>query len=325
MPQADTPAQEGQLTTDVLPATDLDLAAATVAQSAHGTVLPAQNKALRLKRILVVARLEGADSLRSRWLQFTTLIYALVFGAFVWLGLRESSVLGFTGLSRVVLHMANAAVLAVPLVALVASCQAVTKARASGHLELLLVAPLRRSDWFAGLVLARAGILVTPLLAMLLAAAVVGKLLDPLDQALVPMTIHALLVSVTLLWAYLGLGLLISSIAKSLERAVVLALLVWLLSAALHDFALIGVLLQWQLPTPVVFGLAALNPVEAARLAVLCAVDPELSLLGPVGFWIANQLGPQWTYGLGLGWPATVGTLAVLLAGRSVQKRDAVA
>jgi ABC-2 type transport system permease protein len=279
----------------------------------------------RWRRILVVARLEGADSLRSRWLQFTTAIYALVFGSFIWLGLRESSVLGFTGLSRVVLHMANAAVLAVPLVALVATCQAVTKARASGHLELLLVAPLRRSDWFAGLVLARAAVLVAPLAAMLAVAALAGSLLDPLDQALVPMTVHALLVSVTLLWAYLGIGLWISSVAKTLERAVVLALLVWLASAALHDFALIGLLLQWRMPTPVVFGLAALNPVEAARLAVLAAVDPDLSLLGPVGFWIANQLGPQWTYGLGLGWPAVVGTVAVLLAGRRVAKRDAVA
>lgn len=279
----------------------------------------------RWRRILVVARLEGADSLRSRWLQFTAAIYALVFGGFIWLGLRESSVLGFTGLSRVVLHMANAAVLAVPLVALVASCQAVTKARASGHMELLLAGPVRRSDWFLGLLLARAGVLLAPLLAMLATAAVAGSLLDPQDRALVPMTVHALLVSVTLLWAYLGLGLWISAVAKSLERAVVLALLVWLASAALHDFALIGVLLQWRVPTPVVFGLAALNPVEAARLAVLAAVDPDLSLLGPVGFWIANQLGPQWTYTLGLGWPALVGTLAVALAGRRVGKRDAVA
>ena len=309
------------MTTDVLPAVALTLDQ----PHAQDYSLVPPPALPRWKRIMVVARLEGADSLRSRWLQFTTVIYALVFGSFVWLGLRESSVLGFTGLSRVVLHLANAAVLAVPLVALVASCQAVTKARTSGHLELLLVAPLRRTDWFMGLVLARAAVLLAPLLAMLAAAALAGRLLDPLDQALMPMTVHALLVSVTLLWAYLGLGLLISAVAKSLERAVVLALLVWLLSAALHDFALIGVLLQWRVPTPLVFGLAAINPVEAARLAVLSAVDPELSLLGPVGFWMANQLGPQWTYGLGLGWPALVGTVAVLLAGRSVQKRDAVA
>lgn len=288
------------------------------------TVAP-QPPVTRWRRILVVARLEGADSLRSRWLQFATAIYALVFGGFIWLGLRESSVLGFTGLSRVVLHMANAAVLAVPLVALVATCQAVVKARASGHLELLLVAPLRRNDWFLGLVLARTAVLLAPLLAMLGVAALGGRLLDPEDQALVPMTVHALLVSVSLLWAYLGLGLLISAVARSLERAVVLALLVWLLSAALHDFALIGLLLQWRVPTAVVFGLAAINPVEAARLAVLAAVDPDLALLGPVGFWMANHLGPQWTYTFGLGWPTLVGTAAVLLAGRRVRKRDAVA
>jgi len=67
-------------------------------------------------------RLELNDALRSRWLVFTAAVYALVFTGFIWLGLRESSVLGFTGLSRVVLNMANAVALVVPLVALVASC-----------------------------------------------------------------------------------------------------------------------------------------------------------------------------------------------------------
>lgn len=281
--------------------------------------------ASRWVRIGALARLEGSDSLRSRWLQFTAAIYTLVFGAFVWLGLRESSVLGFTGLSRVVLHLANAAVLAVPLVALVATCQAVAKARATGHLELLFVGPLSRLDWFAGLVLARAAVLLAPLLLMLGGAAIAGALLDPDDAALVPMTVHALLVSLSLLWAYLGVGLWISSVSRTLERAVVLALLVWLASAALHDFALIGVLLQWQLPTPLVFGLAAANPVEAARLAVLAAVDPDLALLGPVGFWMANKLGAQWTHAIGLAWPAFVGSVALALAARRVVRSDAVA
>ena len=43
-------------------------------------------------------RLELADALRSRWLVFTTASYLGVLGLFGWLGLRESSVLGFTGM-----------------------------------------------------------------------------------------------------------------------------------------------------------------------------------------------------------------------------------
>ena len=139
-----------------------------------------------------------------------------------------------------------------------------------------------------------------------------------------PTVIQALLVATSLVLAYVGLGLLVSAIAQTLERAVVLALLVWLASVALHDFALIGLLLQWRVPAPLVFALAAMNPVEAARLAVLASVDPELSVLGPVGFWIANELGANVTYALGLAWPATVGALALLATARLVRTGDAV-
>ncbi len=278
----------------------------------------------RRQRIAALARLELTDSLRSRWLQFAAAVYILVFGAFVWLGLRESSVLGFTGLSRVVLNVANATVVAVPLVALVATCQSIAKARTSGHLELLFTQPTQRNDWFIGLLLARLVVLLGPLVALLATTAVVGLVTTGQDASLLPMVVHALLVSTSLVLAYVGLGLLVSAIAQSLERAVVYALLVWLASVALHDFALIGVLLQWHVPAPVVFALAAMNPVEAARLAVLASVDPELSVLGPVGFWIANELGANLAYFFGLAWPATVGIVSLLIAARLVRKGDAV-
>ena len=89
-------------------------------------------------RCWALLRLELADAVRSRWLSFVLLSYTLVFGAFGWLGLRESSVLGFTGLSRVVLNAANAVVVLLPLVALVATSQAVVRARSSGLFELIL-------------------------------------------------------------------------------------------------------------------------------------------------------------------------------------------
>jgi ABC-2 type transport system permease protein len=131
-------------------------------------------------------------------------------------------------------------------------------------------------------------------------------------------------VSASLVLCYLGLGLLISALARTLEHAVVLALVAWLASVALHDFALIGLLLQWRVPAPVVFALAAANPVEAARIAVLSCVDPELSVLGPVGFWIANELGAGRAYFFGLAWPALVGALSLGAALVLVRRGDAV-
>ena len=269
-------------------------------------------------------RLEISETLRSRWLVFTGAVYALVFGAFLWLGLRESSVLGFTGLSRVVLNMANAVALAVPLVALVATSQSVVRARQSGFFELMLSQPVRRSDWFASMVASRFVVVVGPLLVLFAGALVVGPLVDAGDHALVPVVLRSLVVTAALAWAFLGIGLWISSATRSPERATVLALLAWIAASALHDFALIGVLLRFKLAPSVVFALAALNPSEATRIAILSGVDPDLSVLGPVGFWLANTLGSRLALFVGVAWPALLGTFALWRAQRRLSRSDLV-
>jgi ABC-2 type transport system permease protein len=272
----------------------------------------------------VFLRLEMAEAMRSRWLVFTALVYGLVFAGFVWLGLRESRVMGFTGLSRVVLNVSNAIVLAVPLVALIATSQVIVKARHSGYFELMLSQPVRRSEWFVSAVASRLVVIVGPLL-VLFAAALIGSALGAQrDAATGPIVARCLAVTVSLAWAFLGIGFWISASARTPERATVLALLAWVVASALHDFALIGALLRVRLAPEVVFALAAANPVEAARIAVLSGVDPELSVLGPVGFWLANTLGPRLTLAVGVLWPALLGTLGLLAAKRRLVSSDLV-
>jgi ABC-2 type transport system permease protein len=267
-------------------------------------------------------RLEVADALRSRWVIFTAVAYALVFGAFVWLGLRESSVLGFTGLSRVVLNASNAVVIVLPLVSLVATHQSVVRARSTGFFELLLAQPVRRDDWLAATVAARLLVIVGPLVVLLLATLVVGVLSG--ERALAPLVARCLLVVTSLSVGFVGVGVLVSSAARSTERATVYALVAWLGAAVLHDFGLIGVLLRWRLSPPAVFALAALNPVESSRIAILSGIDPELSVLGPVGFWLANTLGSQWGLAVGVVWPALVGAVALFVARLNLRRRDLV-
>ncbi|HQY64112.1 MAG TPA: ABC transporter permease, partial [Polyangiaceae bacterium] len=222
----------------------------------------------------VFFRLEIAEAMRSRWLVFTAVVYGLVFAGFVWLGLRESRVMGFTGLSRVVLNVSNAIVLVVPLVALIATSQVIVKARHSGYFELMLSQPVRRSEWFVSAVASRLAVIVGPLL-VLFAAALVGSALGAQpDAATGPIVARCLAVTVSLAWAFIGIGFWISASARTPERATVLALLAWVVASALHDFALIGALLRVRLPPEVVFVLAAANPVESARIAVLSGVDP---------------------------------------------------
>ncbi len=266
-------------------------------------------------------RLELADALRSRWLAFTAAVYVVVFGTFVWLGLRESTVLGFTGVSRVVLNVSNAVVIVLPLVSLVATSQTVVRARTTGFFELFLAQPCKRSDWFRALLASRVTVIAGPLVVLLGIALVVGWE----EDTLAPLVVRSALVSLALVWAFVGIGLFVSSIAPTPERATVYALLAWLGASALHDFALIGLLLQTRIAPPVVFALAASNPVEAARLAILTGIDPDLSVLGPVGFWLSNTLGPRWTLFIGVGWPFLLGTICALAASRRLRKADLAA
>jgi ABC-2 type transport system permease protein len=272
----------------------------------------------------VMFRLELADAIRSRWAVFTGAIYALVFALFVWVGLRESSVLGFTGLSRVVLNVANAVVLAVPLVALIATSQTVVRARHSGFFELMLSQPARRSDWFFGVVLSRFVVVIGPLVVLFLLALLAGTFTTARDVALPSIVLRSVIVTASLAWAFVGIGFWISAAARTAERATVLALLAWVCAGALHDFALIGVLLRFRLAPAAVFAVAAANPVESARIAILGAVDPDLSVLGPVGFWIANALGSRMSLAVGVAWPFALGTLALLRAERRLTRSDLV-
>ena len=57
-----------------------------------------------------------------------------------------------------------------------------------------------------------------------------------------------------------------------------------------------------------------MNPVQDARMALLSGLEPELSNLGPVGFYLANKVGGPTLYALGVAWPAFVGAVAWLFA-----------
>lgn len=277
-----------------------------------------------LGRVLILFRLELADAWRSRWLAFIALTYAAAFGAFLWVGLRESQVLGFTGISRVVLNASNAIVILLPLVSLVATCQAVVRARSNGAFELFLSQPCRRSEWFLGMLGSRLVVLVSPLAVILALVLGAGAWAAEAEAGLMAIVLRSMLLTSALVFAFTGMGLAISTYAHTSERAIVLALFVWLAGSALHDFALIGVLLELRMQPELVFALAALNPVEASRLALLSGIDPELSVLGPVGFWIANTLGPSRTFAIGFAWPLLLGAIALVLATRKLQRRDLI-
>ncbi|MFM2416569.1 MAG: hypothetical protein RL385_1292 [Pseudomonadota bacterium] len=273
---------------------------------------------------LVYLRLELADARRSKWAIFATSVYVLLGAAFVWLGLRESTVLGFTGLSRVLLNVAHTVILVFPLLVLVGTHAAVVRGKTSGFCELMLVQPVRRSTWLLALLASRMVILIGPFVLLLLGGSAASAL-GLGEPELLRTSLTSLSICASLVSAYIGLGLLVSASARSAERAIVWALAVFAMGAALHDMLLITALMRTSLPPQLVFALAALNPCEAARVGVLSSVDPELSVLGPVGFWLANYLGQTRALALAIGYPLLISLLSTGAAWLKLRRADLVA
>lgn len=265
------------------------------------------------RQIRAVARLDLAEVLRSRWLAMSAAGYALLAIVMIAVGQREAPLLGFTGSSRVVFSLAHALVLVVPLIALTATAPAIGRARDDGSLELLFAQPLSRTSYLIAITLVRGLAIVVPIALVLVAVAVWGTL--AYGQS-VPWAYlgRALAIIAVLAWAFTGIGMLVSTVVRHPVRMLTCIVVIWAAAVVLVDAALIGVLLHWRLEPHVVFGLAAINPVEDARLALLSGVEPDLATLGPVGFRLAQQVGDGGLYLLGIAAPLAWGTLAWLIA-----------
>ncbi len=263
----------------------------------------------QLNSYWAVAQLDMAEVLRSRWLLFCVVIYALLAAVFVLVGMRESTVFGFTGTGRVLISYVHALLVLLPLMALVATGHVVNKARDDGTLELLFSQPISRAAFFSAVSSVRLVVLLAPLVVLMVAMGVFGRLVfgQQIEWSFVN---HCLILCTALVWAFCGLGLWVSTSVPNIARATMYLLLIWVAGIALLDFALAGMMLQWRLEPRVVFALAALNPVQSIRMALLSSADPQLSVLGPVGFYLANRIGSTWLYILGLGWPLLLGAIA---------------
>ena len=278
---------------------------------------------MRATELAAVARLDLGEVLRSRWLLFCLCVYGVLGAIFVGIGLRESSVIQFTGTGRVLFSLCHALVLLLPLLALLATGQVVNRARDDGSLELFFSHPISRSAYLVGVTGVRFAALALPLAGVMLGLALLGRLAfgEAVPWAFL---VRTLAICSALLAAFVGLGLATSVRVRQPARAMTVLLLMWAAGVALLDVAGIALLLRWRLPAQAVFLLAAANPVQAARLALLSSAEPTLSALGPVGFYMANRIGAAGLFALGVVWPGLVGAGSWLLAWSAFRRGDVV-
>ena len=112
-------------------------------------------------------RLELSESLRSRWFHFYGLVVLGLMLLLIVTGISESRVLGFTGLSRLLVTYIQLAMAIVPLFVIVTTARSMVGDREAGNLEYMLAFPVRLGTWFWGRFVARLILILLPVLVAL--------------------------------------------------------------------------------------------------------------------------------------------------------------
>ncbi len=275
-----------------------------------------------MKHALSIFRMDAAGALRSPWFWAYAAAVILSCASLFAAGITESRVMGFTGLTRVLLIFIQASNLVLPVLILIATVRTLVKERETNVFEYLLSFPVGLAEYFFGKALGQLFVIVLPLLA----AMALSVLLGFIGAHTVPWDV--VLLYTALLFAssvfYVGLGFMLSSIARSQEIGLGLALFVWLLFIALLDIALLGLLMKGMASEEVVFAIALANPIQIFKIAAISLFDPVLSVIGPAAYFILDSFGSTgfMIYSLGF---LLVGGIGFLLAGFAVFKnRDLV-
>ena len=273
-----------------------------------------------MKHLLLTARADVSESLRSRWF----MLYALVFGGVVVAlflsGLTESRVMGFTGLSRVLVTYLQITMAILPLFVLITTVRSVAGDREAGIFEYMLSLPVSLASWFWGKLAGRFFVVFLPVfLAMLLAVAWGAARGADIPWAQV-LFYTGFLVSLAL--CFLGVGMLVSTLARSSDVATGTAFVVWLALLMFMDLVLLGLLIRHGLPSEGVIGIALVNPLQVFRTASMMLFDPQLVLLGPAAYVILDHFGQAGFLAWALVYPALLGLLCAGFGYRVFRRGD---
>ena len=261
-----------------------------------------------MKQLWLTAKLDIVESLRARWF----LIYSLVFGGIVAMlflfGLTESRVLGFIGLSRLLVTYIQLTMAILPIFVLITTVRSVAGDREAGVFEYLLSLPVSLAAWFWGKIVGRYLVIFLPVFAAMVAAVLIA-LVRGIE---VPWNIFGYYTALLAAMAacFLGFGMLISAVARSTDMAQGAAFLLWLALLLFLDLILLGVMIQGRVAPEVAVGVALANPLQVFRTAALALFDPQLIVLGPSAFVILDTFGATGYMAFALAYPSALGLLA---------------
>lgn len=264
-----------------------------------------------LAQLWLVAQLDVGESLRARWFA----VYALLFGGIVALlfvfGLTESRILGFMGLSRLLVTYVQLCMAILPIFVLVTTVRSVAGDREAGIFEYLLSLPVGLGAWFWGRTLGRYFVVYAPAL-LAMGAAAGWATLQGIEVPWSHFGYYAALLA-ALAACFLGLAMGISAVARSVDVAQGAAFALWLGLILFLDVILLGVLIREHVPPETVVSIALANPLQVFRTAALMLFDPDLVLLGPSAFVLFDAFGRTGFLVFALVYPTALGIVTAAL------------
>ncbi|HUF52595.1 MAG TPA: ABC transporter permease subunit [Dehalococcoidia bacterium] len=242
-----------------------------------------------MSAVWTIANKEMKDAVRSRWLLFYAVTFAVLALGLAYVGNQNLGSVGFENFSRTTASLINLCLLLVPLIALSLGAGAIAGDQERGTLAYLLAQPLARWELlagkFAGLVLS---VGTATIAGFGLAGVCIAFYATTLDVGTYLLMLGLMLALTSVM---IGIGMVVSVVSSSRAQAVSAALVVWFVAVLFFDLVLVGLVTGASLGGRALIATLLLNPVEIVRVLAIMHLEPDLTVLGPFGSYLAEEFG----------------------------------
>lgn len=276
----------------------------------------------KVKNLLLIAYLDLKESIRAKWF----IVYSLVFGGMIALffiaGVTQSQVMGFSGLSRLLLMYIQVTIVILPIFILITTVRSISGDRDTHILEYMLSFPISLKQYYWGKILGRFITVFLPVFFAMVFAIIYGVFIG----ADIPWDIFILYTGLlfSLTSAFLGIAFFISSFVKTSEIALGISFFIWIFLLAFLDIALISLMMQNRFDESLIITIALLNPMEIFRVAAISLFDPSLTVMGPVAFYILDTFKQTIFVLISIAYPIILGLVFAFLGYFIFAKKDLV-
>ena len=275
-----------------------------------------------MKNLMLIAYLDLKESIRAKWFVIYSLIFGGMIAIFFITGVTQSQVMGFSGLSRLLLMYIQITIVILPIFILITTVRSISGDRDNHILEYMLSFPISLKQYYWGKIVGRFVTVFLPVFFAMFFAIIYGATI----KAEIPWGIFFLYSGLlfALSSAFLGIAFFISSFVKSSEVALGISFFVWILLLAFIDIALISLMMQNRFEESMIIGIALANPMEIFRVAAISLFDPELTVMGPVAFYILDTFKQSTFIIFSILYPIILGIIFAILGYRVFSKKDLV-